>query len=153
MKKYLITFTFAFLTCLSAISQNTIVYNPENKAYFGFRIGGEIALPGNISVGNNNLDVFKNGWGLEVGAVYSVPIVANFYIEPGLKFYYNTYPINDRWANHNGDVSFRKTGMRVPVMAGYHFDFAHELKLYVFTGPELEIGFSAREYFKENSSY
>ena len=48
MKKYLITFTFAFLTCLSAISQNTIVYNPENKANFGFRIGGEIAKPYDI---------------------------------------------------------------------------------------------------------
>lgn len=33
--------------------------------------------------------------------------------------------------------------MRVPVMAGYHFDFTRDLRVYLFTGPELEIGFTA----------
>lgn len=38
--------------------------------------------------------------------------------------------------------------MRIPVIAGYHFDFTQDLKVSVFTGPELEIGFSAKEHLK-----
>lgn len=33
--------------------------------------------------------------------------------------------------------------MRIPVMAGYHFDFSNDFSLHIFTGPELEIGFTA----------
>ena len=36
--------------------------------------------------------------------------------------------------------------MRVPVMAGYHFDFPPDIKLSVFTGPELEVGLSGKEH-------
>ena len=38
--------------------------------------------------------------------------------------------------------------MRIPVMAGYHFDFGSNVKVSVFTGPELEIGFVAKEHIK-----
>ncbi len=40
----------------------------------------------------------------------------------------------------------KKFGIRIPVMAGYHFDFTKDIKVSVFTGPELEIGFSGKEY-------
>ncbi len=38
--------------------------------------------------------------------------------------------------------------MRIPVVAGYHFDFTKDIKVSLFTGPELEIGFSAKEKIK-----
>lgn len=38
--------------------------------------------------------------------------------------------------------------MCIPVMAGYHFDFTNDIKVSLFTGPELEVGFSAKEYIK-----
>ena len=31
-------------------------------------------------------------------------------------------------------------------MAGYHFDFTEDIRVSVFTGPELEIGLWAKEY-------
>lgn len=36
-------------------------------------------------------------------------------------------------------------------MLGYHFDFTEDIKVSIFTGPELAIGFMAKEYAKGNS--
>lgn len=138
----------------TALAQNTVVNNPDNKAYFGVRVGGEVTCPGKITADNVGISVFKNGGGVEFGGVYNVPVVANFYIEPGLKLFYNTYSLKKDFVSALesdiifDSVSIKKFGMRIPVMAGYHFDFAGDFKVYVFTGPELEIGFSAKEYIK-----
>ena len=154
MKKLIIRAAISLLAIMPSIAQNTILNNPTNKAYFGVRIGGEVTCPGNITADNVGLSVFKNGGGIELGGIYNMPVVANFYIEPGLKFYYNTFSVKDDFVEVIQDdivynsVSFKKYGMRIPVMAGYHFDFTNDIKVSVFTGPELEIGLSAKEYVK-----
>ena len=154
MRKFFVSAVLVVFACASVVAQNTIVNNPDNKAYFGIRVGGEVTCPGDISVENVGLSVFKNGGGVELGGIYNVPVVANFYVEPGLKFYYNTYSLKaDFMEDFQNDiifnsVSFKKFGMRIPVMAGYHFDFTNDIKVSVFTGPELEVGFSAKEYVK-----
>lgn len=154
MRKFFVTAVLVVLACASVMAQSAIVNNPDNKAYFGVRVGGEVTCPGDISAENVGLSVFKNGGGVELGGIYNVPVVANFYIEPGLKFYYNTYSLKaDFMEDFQNDitfnsVSFKKFGMRIPVMAGYHFDFTNDIKVSVFTGPELEVGFSAKEYVK-----
>ena len=154
MKKYIISLSLAVLTCATALSQNTIVNNPDNKAYFGIRVGGEVTCPGKTTEGNVGLNIFKNGGGVEFGGIYNIPVVANFYIEPGLKLFYNTYSMKDEFVNALQDdiilnsASINKFGMRIPVMAGYHFDFTDDIKVSVFTGPELEVGFSAKACIK-----
>lgn len=156
MKKHLIIMAMGALACMPAAAQNTVVDNPDNKAYFGIRVGGEVTCPGKITANNVGISVFKNGAGIEFGGIYNVPVVANFYIEPGLKFYYNTYSVKDEFIKAIDDVpleslSVRKFGMRIPVMAGYHFDFTDDVKVSLFTGPELEIGFSAKEHAKAHN--
>lgn len=154
MKKIFLAMMIALSAGLTAVAENTIVNNPDNKAYFGIRVGGEVTCPGDISTDNVGISVFKNGGGIEFGGIYNIPVVANFYIEPGLKFFYNTYSLKSEYVKALQDdiifnsVSFKKFGMRIPVMAGYHFDFTSDIKLSVFTGPELEIGFMAKEYIK-----
>lgn len=154
MKKFFLFITLVIVAYMSVMAQNTIVNNPENKPYFGIRVGGDITCPGKISVDNVGISVFKNGGGIEFGGVYNIPIIANFFIEPGLKLYYNTYSLKNEFVKDLQDdiifnnVSFKKFGMRIPVMAGYHFDLVDDIKVYVFTGPELEVGFSAKEYIK-----
>ena len=69
------------------MTAQSIFNNPDNKAYFGMRVGGEIACPGKVSAENIGISVFKNGGGVEFGGIFNVPVVANFYVEPGLKFY------------------------------------------------------------------
>lgn len=131
-------------------AQSSIVNNPANKGYFGVRVSGDIACPGKVKSGGVSLDMFNVGGGVEAGAIYNAPIVANFYVEPGVKLFYNTYSvkkdiidITDGYMDLNS-ISYHKFGVRVPVQLGYHFDFTDDVKVSVFTGPELEIGFLDR---------
>lgn len=140
------------LTVLSgaaALAQNYQIFNnPFNMPYWGIRVGGDITCPGKISEDFVGVKLFRNGGGAEFGGIYNYPVVANFYLEPGLKLYYDTYSMNDDilGALHSKSAVFKKIGVRVPVMAGYHFDFTDNIKVSVFTGPELEFGISAKEY-------
>ena len=90
MKKFLIFAMLVAIGCFSMAAQNDILNNPDNKPYFGIRVGGDITCPGKISAENVGVSIFSNGGGIEFGAIYNVPVVANFYIEPGLKLYYDT---------------------------------------------------------------
>ncbi|MDE6287404.1 MAG: PorT family protein [Muribaculaceae bacterium] len=152
MKKIFVALMLGLAAGTSAMAQNTIVNNPDNRSYFGIRVGGEVTCPGKVSLYDVSVGVYNNGGGVELGGIYNLPVVANFYIEPGLKFYYNTYAFKKEFIEDLQDdiiingVSLRKFGMRIPVMAGYHFDFTEDIKVSVFTGPELEVGFSAKQY-------
>lgn len=155
MKKCIILTIVSVIASLSAVAQNTIVNNPDNKPYWGLRLGGDITCPGDVSAENVDVSVFKNGGGFEIGGIYNYPLVANLYIEPGLKLYYDTYSMKDEFMGAFDDeevslsgLSFRKFGMRIPVNFGYHFDFTDDVKVSVFTGPELEIGFTAKAHLK-----
>lgn len=128
-----------------ASAQSRIVNNPDNKSYVGVRLNIESAVPGNVEYANNKVGVQKSGAGLSIGAIYNKPIVANFYVEPGLELYYNTTKFNEnnlslenlRWKSN----STRSAGMRIPVMLGYHFDFSPKVNVAVATGPVLKVGF------------
>ncbi len=139
MKKF-----FCILAATALLSVGLSAQNSDSHGHFGIRVGGEIACPGEISQDGVGVDAFSVGGGIEFGAVYTAPITAGFYIEPGLKLYYNQYSFNDDVVDT--DASIRKFGMRIPVMAGYRFGLTDEIGLHVFTGPELEIGFSAKEH-------
>lgn len=139
MKKFLTALVLIIFATMPLFAQSRIVNNPANKAFWGIRAGGNITCPGEFA----GHDIFKKGGGADLGIIYNGPVVANFYLEFGLKFYYNTY------SEEYGDSSIRRTGMRIPLMAGYHFDFSDSFRFYLFTGPELEIGFSAKEVIKQ----
>lgn len=141
----------------AASSQSSVFNNPDNKGFFGVRVAGDILCPGDISSEGVSLDIFNIGGGVEFGAIYNAPIVANFYIEPGLKLYYDTYSVKrdildiyDYAGYDIESISYKKFGMRIPVQFGYHFDFTNDIKLSVFTGPELEVGLSSKCHGKIN---
>lgn len=156
MKKILISAVLITIGCISISAQNRIFNNPDNKPYFGLRVGADISCPGKLSADNTAIDIFKCGPGIEFGGIFNVPVIANFYVEPGLKLFYDTYSFKKGFidwlfpGNTISGVSERKFGMRIPVMLGYHFDFTEDIKVSIFTGPELEIGFMAKEYAKGN---
>lgn len=139
---------------LTASAQNDIFDNPDNKAYFGVRAGLDISAPGDLKLNNLKIDGFKPGAGFNVGAIYNIPVVANFYVEPGIGLFYSTFGVKDEYLeNIEGGIKYDKAyintfGMRIPVMAGYHFDFTSDMKIRVFTGPEFEIGFSSNQHVK-----
>lgn len=90
MKKILLAAAFAALSVMGVSAQDYLLNNPSNRAYFGIRVGGEVTCPGKFKANGESVKVFKNGGGFEAGAIYNVPVVANFYVEPGLKLYYTT---------------------------------------------------------------
>lgn len=145
MKKLILSIAAATIFAVSAHAQKSIFNNPDNHSYFGVRVAGEVTCPGDVSMYGLKADIYKSGGGIEFGGIYNLPVVANFYVEPGLKLYYNTYSTHSDIADalEVSGISIKKFGMRVPVMAGYHFDFTRDLRVYLFTGPELEIGFTA----------
>ncbi len=164
MKKILLSL-FVIAGVLSASAQGRIFNNPNNKPYFGLRATLDVPTPCNFNLNDYedhytlSKKVFDAGVGFSVGGVYNIPIVANFYIEPGLSFYYNAMPIKtddiddilDELEEVGGELvchSVRQSGMRIPVAFGYHFDFTRDFNVAVYMGPVINLGFSMDYYIK-----
>lgn len=153
MKKLLFSLSIAALAATGANAQR-IINNPDNKPFWGIRASLDISNPTELKYDDFKFDAFDKGVGFSVGAVYNIPIVANLYFEPGVSLFYNTWkwtyiedfigelPSNFK-TKHN---SLRQTGIRIPLNLGYHFDFTKDFKVSVFTGPQLEAGFSCDSY-------
>lgn len=158
------TLAAAILGVVSAIpainAQSYMFDNPENRTFFGVRAGLDVSSAANGGA------MFSNKAGFSVGAVYDIPVVANFYFEPGLYLFYNTfgtvhledysYTLTDAEGNESElhklyqvDGTLRNFGFRVPLTFGYHFDFSDELSLHVFTGPQVNLGLVARYHQNE----
>lgn len=139
-----------------ASADSTVVNNPDNRAYFGARMSLDGSVPGDLKYSNTQKSIYNPGAGVSLGLIYQQPIVANFYVEPGVEFYYDTQKMdlddealgNNRMKSH----SARSFGMRVPVMLGYHFDFSPKVNLAVFTGPVLKVGFSNDYYLTSETA-
>lgn len=157
MKKLAIALAVVAMAAGSASAQR-IVNNPDNKPFWGVRAAVDISCPTKVTEKydgeKDSYSMFKNGAGFSIGAIYNLPIVANFYFEPGVSFFYNTWGYKDdvledlfdvdkKYFNHN---SLRQTGLRIPLNLGYHFDFTDDFKVSVFTGPQLQVGFSCDQY-------
>lgn len=153
MKK-LIFAILAAAAVMPAAAANPVVNNPDNRAYWGVRVSLDVSVPEWVESGAGDTrrleDLYTAGCGVGVGVIYNIPVVANLYIEPGLNLYYNTTGIkvdedldHIDWIHHSN----RKFGMRIPVVAGYHFDFRRDVSLAVFCGPELNVGFSNDYYY------
>lgn len=147
MKKIFALICCSLIGVTALKAQSPIVNNPDNEGFFGVRVSGDIVCPGEVKSGGVSMDMFKVGGGFEAGVVYNLPIVANLYVEPGVKLFYDTYSVKKDILDIYEDyldlksISYRKFGMRIPVQLGYHFDFTEDINVSVFTGPELEIGF------------
>lgn len=151
MKKLLLA-ALALLTAAGAYAQSYLLDNPNNKPYFGVRGSYHLSLPSKVkgNVGNSfdtKTKVFGKGSGFTIGAVYNQPLVANFYIEPGLTLAYTTESFKNKedmfpafFAKEMKHSSSRKFSFEVPVQFGYHFDFTPDISLAVSTGPVLKVG-------------
>lgn len=143
MKKSVLALALAALGAFTVSAQD---YS-SNSPYFGVRASLDISAPSS-DPGN----LYKNGVGFSVGAIYNYPVGGNFYFEPGASLYYNTWGFSEGSKIINDvklwDVSFRNFGLEIPLMFGYHFDFTPTTNLAVFTGPTLRIGFVNDMHYK-----
>lgn len=150
MKKFLIITAMCAASFMATSAQE--VSDTKSDSYFGIRLGADLTCPGNVNIENVGVGIFKNGGGVELGIVRGATLVKNFYMELGLKLYYNTYSVRKDalmtikdFYNING-LEVRKFGVRFPVVGGLNVNISDNAKLSFFTGPELEIGLSANEH-------
>lgn len=146
MKKLFLTI-LSSLVLISGASAQRIVDNPNNRIYSGIRVAYNLSIPTKLETAGLKSEPLKSGSGVSLNYIANFPVVANFFIEPGAEFYYNTQsinfdPLNDKFSHR----SLRKFGMRIPVQLGYHFDFTNSFNVSIFTGPVLNVGFS-NDYF------
>lgn len=129
------------------------------QSRWGVRVSYELACPSDVKLSNiMKADAFGNGSGLSFGAVYHMPVFYNFYFEPGARIYYNTYSLNKQMVNDAMDTdpayqgvaidaaSVRMWGLRVPILGGYKFNILPGLGISLFTGPEFDLGLSAKTH-------
>lgn len=145
MKKLFLSL-LAMGAVMTASAQADLFDNPDNKDYFGARISLDIS---STADGNST---YSNGAGFSIGGVYNIPLYKNLYFEPGLSLFYDTFGeefgIIDANMNYIGtkDGSIRNLGFRIPLVAGYHFDFTDDMQVSVFTGPQLNLSLLAKEH-------
>lgn len=144
MKKTIIL--LACILSIVSVSAQTLFDNENNHPYFGARAGIDVT---SASDGNG---VFNNGCGFQVGAIYNLPIKMNFYFEPGLSVFYDTFgqqvtALGEDLEQYNIDGSIRNFGFRVPFNFGFHFDFTDEISVCLFTGPQLNWSLSAKSHW------
>ena len=119
---------------------------------WGIRASLDATMPGKWKLpGEKPVKMFSTGAGVSAGAVYNAPLGSNFYVEPGLKLFYDTYKWSDLVVlddDTDGPIetepTIKKFGARVPVMFGYQVYFPSDFSLSIFTGPEFSYCFSAR---------
>lgn len=149
MKKILISALCVAATA-SMAAQSDIFENPDNEAFLGARIGVD------ISSTSDGGDIYSNGAGFSLGAVYNIPIYKNLYVEPGLSLFYDTFGTEVTAISPDGasfyqiDGSIRNMGFRIPLVAGYFFDFTDDIRVAPFTGPQLNFSFMAKQHWDKS---
>lgn len=156
MKLKIIALALAAGIAASASAQTNIYNNPNNHKYLGLRLSYGLACPGDVNLGDGyKVDAYGNSSGFSAGVVYHLPVMYNFYFEPGAMLAYNTYSINkgvvgeflpDGLATIAKDASVRMWKLRLPLQCGYHFDIMPDLSVSVFTGPEIIVGLKGKNH-------
>ena len=159
MRKSLILLCAILLSGFALRAQSDIFESSENSPYFGARLSLDISCPTNISGPDvvhgvhTSIKAFNNAAGFEIGGIYNIPLWKNLYFEPGLSLYYNTMKFHDGFLAGVEDIhgvekvggSVRRFGFRMPLVAGYRFDF-EPVAISVFTGPVLSLGLFGRTH-------
>lgn len=156
--------TAILLSANAASAQSYLFDNPDNKA----QLGARVALDFNSAADGGAM--YSNQPGFSIGAVYQIPLWMNLYFEPGLSIFYDTFGTTrvnsipqfnadgSAMTDEDGepvsldyriDGSMRNFGFRVPLNVGFHFDVTDEIKVGVFTGPQINLSLVARYHQQE----
>lgn len=158
------------ITALSVIAANAQDIDedvlPSDRDHWTVTVTYDASIPGKWKLANGAFGMFKPGSGISVGADYMWLFGKNFFFEPGARFFIDNYRYDiitigvgtPSEPSKTYDPPVRKTGLRIPLSTGYKFDIFKRGSLFLSTGPEPVIGFSARtkvdedqtEIFEEN---
>lgn len=126
----------------------------NTEPMWGLRLGYDMVIPGNWHVNGESVKMFRLGQGFTAGAVCNIYLGRQFFFEPGVSLFYDTYSYDDlRITNSNGEIvssdpTVYKFGLRVPLNVGYGFNVTPQFPLTVYTGPELSYALAGDIRFK-----
>ncbi len=151
MKKFFLPL-LCLLAALTASAQN------DDQPRLGVRLSWDLNSPS--ASYPNGAKVYGNGSGFSIDSYYDIPLHKAFYFEPGLSFFYNTIGMPDVVITDDSDLrttltdgSLRNVGFRIPMVAGYRFDFTDDIAISAFTGPQLNVGLSMKNHLNIPSGY
>ena len=125
------------------------------EGLLGAKASFDINAPGKWKVDDVSTSIYRSGLGFSVGGVYTNYISDNFFIEPSLSLFYDTYSCDFSIMGESGidvvDPTIYKVGLRLPVVVGYTFYITDDFALSVFTGPELNYAFGGDYRVKDKS--
>ncbi|MCH5220583.1 MAG: outer membrane beta-barrel protein [Muribaculaceae bacterium] len=125
-----------------------IIEQGERNPIWGIRGAFDVNIPGHVRINTYNDKMFRAGTGGAISAVCNIYLGRQFYIEPAVTLFYDTYSYKDLViTNEDGlpidkNPSIYKAGFRIPVVAGYSFSISDKLSIAPFTGPELSYAFA-----------
>lgn len=142
---------------VNAQDTSLIFDSQDNAPHFGARLSLDVSSAANGGA------YYSNKAGFSLGAVYDIPLFMNAYFEPGLSIFYNTFGTvkfdqveftppavspdvvpTPETKIYQVDGTIKNFGFRVPLLFGYHFDVAEDLKVHVFTGPQINLSLISR---------
>ena len=151
--KHILLFAITALSVLAANAQDIDEdVLPSDRDHWTVTVTYDASIPGKWKLANGSFKMFKPGSGISVGADYMWLFGKNFFFEPGVRFFIDNYRYDNitigagtpSEPSKTYDPPVRKTGLRIPLSAGYKFDIFKRGSLFLSTGPEPIIGFSAR---------
>ena len=125
---------------------------PSDRNHWTVTVGYDASIPGNWKEGKGSSKRFRAGSGINIGADYMWLLGNNFFFEPGARIFIDNYSYHNvtigagtpSEPSKTYDPPVRKTGIRIPLTAGYKLDIFKKGSLLLSTGPEPIIGFTAR---------
>ena len=121
---------------------------------WGVKASFDINAPGKWHIGETSFANYHSGYGFSAGGVYSHYLTDNFFLEPSLSVFYDTYSeelVIVEGMGNGTDPLVYKVGLRLPLVAGYTFDITDTFALSVFTGPELDYAFAGGYRLRDKS--
>ncbi len=148
----------------SFFAANAQNFNEEilssDRNHWTVTVAYDASIPGKWKAPNGSFKMFKRGSGISIGADYMWLICKSFFFEPGARFFIDNYCYDNITIGDGTpevpaktyDPPVRKIGLRIPLTAGYKLDIFKHGSLFLSTGPEPIIGFSARTKVDEDQT-
>lgn len=153
-----IIFSVIFSLIAFAVSAETADNDviPSDRNHWTVTVSYDVSIPGKWKLDSGSFKMFKPGSGVSAGADYMLLFGNNFFFEPGVRLFFDTYRYDDIVLGANTsksvDPPVKKTGLRIPLTVGYKFDIFKDGSLFLSTGPEPTFGFTARTKVEEDQT-
>lgn len=149
MKRIIYTLLAAIaVTPMAAHSQQS---ESPCRMGWGIRASIDINVPGHMRHGGESVKMFKNGAGVNIGAVYTMPLGQYLFFQPGAGIFYDTYRYDNITISAEPgegqsvvDPAVRKSGIRIPLHIGYNLDIWQNAAVSFYTGPQFDYSFYGR---------